>query len=137
MACYYIPMLLFKSQTCHPIAGFWDSELKATCLDQEAMFAADTVISAISDTAILILPIPACVALQISWRERIKVIAMLGTGGVATLTSIIRMILILGLQHSKDLTVDIIRFNLLGYAHQSPCQVFSLTPAVLLKGVLV
>ncbi|KAK7706859.1 hypothetical protein SLS57_009530 [Botryosphaeria dothidea] len=114
MGCYYIPMFFLKMQTCRPIAGFWDRDVKGECLDLDAMLTADTIISTITDTAILILPIPASMKLQISWQDRIKIIALLGTGGTAALAAAIRMVLILRMQDSKDFTVDNIRFNLFG-----------------------
>lgn len=119
MGCYYIPMFFLKMQTCRPIAGFWDRDVKAECLDLDAMLAADTIISTVTDNAILILPIPASMELQISWQDRIKIIALLGTGGTATLAAAIRMVLILRMQDSKDFTVDNIGFDLFGYVKTS------------------
>lgn len=115
MGAYYIPMFFFKMQVCRPIRGFWDRNVKADCLHQDSMLAADTVISTLTDTAILVLPIPASMQLQISWRERVKIIAYLGTGGTAALAAAVRMVLILRMQNSTDFTVDNIRFNLFGY----------------------
>jgi uncharacterized membrane protein YuzA (DUF378 family) len=112
---YYIPIVFIKSQACRPVAGFWDPDVPATCLDRDLMFAADTVISAVSDVSILLLPIPATLYLRLSWQKKMKVIVMLGAGGLATVASIARMVLVLQLRDSVDATVDIIRFNLLGY----------------------
>ncbi|EKG14372.1 hypothetical protein MPH_08463 [Macrophomina phaseolina MS6] len=109
MGAYYIPMFFFKMQVCRPIRGFWDRNVKADCLHQDSMLAADTVISTLTDTAILVLPIPASMQLQISWRERVKIIAYLGTGGTAALAAAVRMVLILRMQNSTDFTVDNIR----------------------------
>lgn len=114
MTGYYAPVLFLKMFICHPIAGYWDSTLNATCLNQRAIFVADTAVSAITDTAVLCLPIPVALSLRMSWTKRLKVILMLSAGGVATAASIVRMILVIQLQKSDDEPVDFIRFNLLG-----------------------
>ncbi|TQN69657.1 hypothetical protein CSHISOI_05834, partial [Colletotrichum shisoi] len=108
-----------KALICRPVAGFWDPSVEAVCFDQRAIFVADTVISAITDLAVLCLPIPVAVTLRMSWTKRLKVIAMLSAGGVATAASIVRMVIVIQLQKSNDESVDFIRFNLLGTAeHQ-------------------
>jgi hypothetical protein len=116
MGLYYLPVVFIKSQTCRPVAKYWDPDIPGHCLDQAAMYCADTVISAVSDTSILLLPIPATVGLRLSWRKKVKVMVMLGAGGIATVASIARMVLVLRLPNSDDPTVDIIKFNLLGCA---------------------
>ncbi|KAK1625343.1 hypothetical protein BDP81DRAFT_474310 [Colletotrichum phormii] len=74
MTGYYVPVLFLKTFIRHPIAGYWDSTLNATCLNQRAIFVADTAISAITDTAVLCLPIPVALSLRMSWTKRLKVI---------------------------------------------------------------
>ncbi|KAH8839997.1 hypothetical protein MCOR01_009159 [Pyricularia oryzae] len=87
MAFYYAPMLFLKMNVCRPISGFWTPLASMepgapapVCLNQRAMFVADTIISAITDTAVLIIPIPATVSLRMPWQRRLKVWSMLGLG---------------------------------------------------------
>lgn len=123
MAFYYAPMLFLKMNVCRPISGFWTPLASMepgapapVCLNQRAMFVADTIISAITDTAVLIVPIPATVSLRMPWQRRLKVWSMLGLGGVATAASIVRLVIVFtSIQESEDQTVDFVRFNLLGF----------------------
>ncbi|GJC94480.1 integral membrane protein [Colletotrichum higginsianum] len=110
--------------------GFWDTSVEAVCFDQRAIFVADTVISAITDMAVLCLPIPVAVTLRMPWTRRLKVIAMLSAGGVATAASIVRMVIVIQLQKSNDQSVDFIRFNLLGTAEVSIGMICACFPAV-------
>ncbi|KAJ0282431.1 hypothetical protein COL940_005180 [Colletotrichum noveboracense] len=114
MVGYYAPVLVIKTLICRPIAGFWDPDLPADCFNQRAVFVADTAVSAVTDLAVLTIPIPVAVTLRMSWSKRLKVLAMLSAGGLATTASIVRMILVVQLQKSNDEPVDFIRFNLLG-----------------------
>ncbi|KAF4815383.1 hypothetical protein CGCTS75_v013065 [Colletotrichum tropicale] len=114
MVGYYAPVLVIKTLICRPIAGFWDPDLPADCFNQRAVFVADTAVSAVTDLAVLTIPIPVAVTLRMSWSKRLKVLAMLSAGGIATAASIVRMILVVQLQKSNDEPVDFIRFNLLG-----------------------
>ncbi|PVH95454.1 hypothetical protein DM02DRAFT_149138 [Periconia macrospinosa] len=88
--------------------------VKATCFNQRAIFVADTVISAVTDSAVLILPIPAVISLRMPFKKKVKVWLMLGIGGIATGASFVRMVIVIRLQQSQDQTVDFVRFNLLG-----------------------
>ncbi|GME26685.1 hypothetical protein GTA08_BOTSDO04140 [Neofusicoccum parvum] len=114
MVGYYLPVMIIKIQICKPIHAFWDSDIKSTCLDQRAIFVADTILSAVTDLAVLVLPIPASLSLRMPMAKKLKVWAMLGVGGIATGASFVRMYLVIKLQNSTDSTVDFVRFNLLG-----------------------
>ncbi|WQF80653.1 hypothetical protein CDEST_05667 [Colletotrichum destructivum] len=130
MTGYYLPVFILKALICRPVAGFWDPSIEAVCFDQRAIFVADTVISAITDLAVLCLPIPVAVTLRMSWTKRLKVIGMLSAGGVATAASIVRMVIVIQLQKSNDQSVDFIRFNLLGTAEVSIGMICACFPAI-------
>lgn len=115
MLGYYLPVMIIKINICRPISGFWDSSVKAECFNQRAIFVADTVISAVTDLAVLLMPVPLILKLRMPWQQKLKVHIMLGAGGIATMASFIRMFLVIRLQQSNDQTIDFVRFNLLGY----------------------
>ncbi|KAK1975099.1 hypothetical protein LZ30DRAFT_809660 [Colletotrichum cereale] len=119
LACYTVPVLVLKILMCRPVAGFWDSTIRTTCFDQRAIFVADTTISAVTDMAVLCLPIPVAVTLRMSWPKRLKVLAMLSSGGVATAASLIRLVIAIKLEESDDDTITLIRLTLLGTAEVS------------------
>ncbi|KAK2034727.1 hypothetical protein LX32DRAFT_607837 [Colletotrichum zoysiae] len=130
MAGYYLPVFFLKTFICRPIRGFWNPKVSATCFNQRAIFVADTIISAVSDLAVLILPIPAAASLRMSWEKRLKVVAMLSAGGIATAASLARMVIVIRLQRTTDETVDFIRFNLLGTAEVSIGMICACFPAI-------
>lgn len=129
MAGYYVPVLLIKINICRPIIGNWDLSVPAKCLSQRAVFVADTVISAVTDLAVLLAPLPVIKALNLSCKAKVRVYLLLGAGGVATIASFIRMYLVIMLQQSQDQTVDFVRFNLLGYVvHYSVHEITRYSP---------
>ncbi|KAL8339273.1 hypothetical protein RB601_005858 [Gaeumannomyces tritici] len=130
MLCYYLPVLIIKAQICRPIEGFWDEAVRSSCFNQRAVFVADTVMSALSDTAVLCLPIPLVLTLRMTWKKRLRVLVMLSAGGVATAFSIARLVLVFQLQGSSDDPVDFVRFNLLGTAEISIGVICGCFPAV-------
>ncbi|KDN67294.1 hypothetical protein CSUB01_01494 [Colletotrichum sublineola] len=105
-------------------------KIHAKCFNEKQIFVADTVISAVSDLAVLCLPIPAAVRLRMSWNRRLKVMAMLSAGGIATAASLVRMVIVIRLQASQDPTVDFIRFNLPGTAEVSIGMICACFPAI-------
>jgi len=120
MAMYYIPVLIIKANICRPIAGFWDSLVPTKCLNQRIVFVADTMISTVTDTAVLLAPVPVIRALRLPPMAKLRVYLLLGAGGVATIASCIRMYLVINLylgeqSGSGSQTVDFVKFNLLGY----------------------
>ncbi|RDW68669.1 hypothetical protein BP5796_09326 [Coleophoma crateriformis] len=114
MLGYYLPVVIIKSRMCMPIPGFWDPRVTASCFDQHALFLADTVISVVTDVSILVIPIPLVWAVKMPLKKKFKVLGLLGGGGIATAASIARLVMVVQLGNSPDLTYSIIRFNLLG-----------------------
>lgn len=115
MLAYYIPAVIVKIRICSPISFFWNPDIEGTCLDEASIILADAVVSCVSDLIILILPLPLTMTLQMSSRKKIRVIAILGAGGMAVASSIIRLVLIVLTGQSKDATLAFMRINMLGY----------------------
>ncbi|KAK1998124.1 hypothetical protein LX36DRAFT_634898 [Colletotrichum falcatum] len=116
LTIYTIPVFIIKMIICRPIAGFWDPAIKATCFVQRDIYVADTTISAATDLAVLCLPIPVAVSLRMSWNKRLKVLAMLSSGGVATAASLVRLVVVVKLEETHDDTISLVRVTLLGTA---------------------
>lgn len=121
LTVYYVPVLVLKMRICLPIAAFWDPDpdpdpaaVAARCLDEGAIFIADTITSAISDMAILLLPVPATLSLRMPAAKKLRMWLMLCVGGFAVLASFVRLYLVVKIRHSRDTTVDFVRLNLLG-----------------------
>jgi hypothetical protein len=117
MLAYYIPAVIVKIRICSPIASFWDQDIKGTCLDEASIILADAVVSMVSDLIILLLPLPLTMSLQMPKKKKIRVIGLLGAGGLAVTSSVIRLALIVTTGQSKDSTYAFMRINMLGYVH--------------------
>jgi hypothetical protein len=115
MLAYYIPAVIVKIRICNPISKFWDQDIDGTCLDQASIIMADAVVSVVSDLIVLILPLPLTLSLQMSAKRKMRVMAILGAGGLAVAASIIRLILIVFTGQSKDVSHAFMRINMLGY----------------------
>lgn len=114
MLAFYVPVVIVKIRICDPISRFWDQTVDGTCLDQTAIILADAVVSVVSDLIILILPLPLTMSLQMPSRKKLRVIGLLGAGGLAVAASIIRLVLIVTTGQSKDATLAFMRINMLG-----------------------
>lgn len=116
MLAYYIPAVIVKIRICKPIARFWDDKISSgSCLDQSAIIMADAVVSVLSDTIVLLLPLPLTLGLQMSWKRKLRVLLLLGAGGLAVASSIVRLVLIALIGQSKDMTVAFTKISMFGY----------------------
>lgn len=115
LTVYSITVSFLKAFICKPVEGYWNPAVRSSCYNQRAIIVADTTVSALTDLMLLCLPVPVAISLRMSWTRRLKVAAMLGSGGVATTASLVRLVLVIRIQNSRDETVDFVRFNLLGY----------------------
>ncbi|KAB8231269.1 hypothetical protein ETB97_004433 [Aspergillus alliaceus] len=104
LTIYYIIAEIVKIRMCDPVPAYWTGQ-PASCLDQRAALIADSVISAVTDAIILVLPLPLTWSLQMSRSKKMRVIGMLSAGGLATAFSIYRLILVLRDGSSPNMTV--------------------------------
>ncbi|EEQ89378.2 uncharacterized protein BDCG_04498 [Blastomyces dermatitidis ER-3] len=120
LLAYYVPAIIVKVRICMPISYFWmgqDSE--GSCLDERAIILADAIISVVSDLTILVLPLLLTHSLQMSLKKKIRVIGILGAGGLACASSIVRLVLIVQKGNAKDQTYVFMQINLWGNAEVS------------------
>lgn len=119
LCTYYTVALIIKIRMCDPIPLYWLGKLPdghGSCLDQAAALIADSVISVVSDLIILILPLPLTWSLQMSRNKKLRVMGLLGAGGLATAFSLYRLVLVLKEGNSPDQTIVFICVILSGYA---------------------
>ncbi|KAL2808902.1 hypothetical protein BJX63DRAFT_15261 [Aspergillus granulosus] len=102
---YYIPALFIKIFFCKPISAYWyGTENGGKCLDQRSVIIADATISMVSDFWILILPVPMLWSLQMSLNKKLRVVGILGAGGLATGFSIWRLVMMVEESRTPDTT---------------------------------
>ena len=115
MLAYYIPAVIVKVRICLPISYFWlGSPSNGSCLDDRAIFLADAIMSVVSDLMILCLPVILTRSLQMSTKKKMRVIGILGAGGLACASGVIRLVLIIQSKGSPDQTYTFRRLNLWG-----------------------
>lgn len=92
---YYIIITFIKIFICNPISAYWTKSKKADalCLDQPGVIVADSIISFLTDVAIFAFPVILTWSLQMPIWKKIKVISLLGLGGVAVAFSLFRLVI--------------------------------------------
>ncbi|KAJ5188728.1 hypothetical protein N7491_005048 [Penicillium cf. griseofulvum] len=130
MLAYYIPAVIVKFRICNPVARFWDQTIDGTCLDQTSIILADAVVSVVSDMIVLIFPLPLTLNLQMSTKRNMRVMGILGAGGLAVAASIIRQAFIVITGQSKDVSRAFMRINMLGNAEVSIGMICTCLPSL-------
>ncbi|KAJ5174129.1 uncharacterized protein N7482_000006 [Penicillium canariense] len=94
MLFYYVPALFIKIFFCDPISAYWlGTSNGGRCLDQRKVIIADSVISIATDLWILVLPVPLMWPLHMTTSKKMRVMGILGAGGLATGFSIWRLLI--------------------------------------------
>ena len=102
----YFPIQMVKILVCNPIRSYWDTSVPGKCRNQTQLFYADISLAMITDLFILILPIPLTWTLEAPRSMKIKVMLLLGAGGVATAVTTYRQVLAVHFMHTADPTAD-------------------------------
>ncbi|EHK40487.1 uncharacterized protein TrAtP1_006591 [Trichoderma atroviride] len=129
IVAYYVSGFFIKIFICWPIHAYWEGDT-SKCLDQSAIVTADSIISVISDLAILLLPTPLTWSLQLPRRKRFRVAGLLCAGGVATGFSIYRLAMIVDEGKSANMTMVFIKVILSGNAEVGIGLICACLPAV-------
>ncbi len=118
LVVYYLIALVLKIRVCWPISAYWKGET-SRCLDQSALITADSIISTVTDTIILILPLPMTWSLQLPLSKKCRIGGMLAIGGLATAFSAWRLHLILTEGKSTDATVLFVKVVMSGSVRET------------------
>lgn len=120
----YLPIEFFKIFICKPITAYWDNfEItdagavtggNSSCVGQATLFMGDISISIITDVIILILPIIMAWRMEATWRQKLKIMILLGAGGAATVTTVVRAYLNVQFMHTTSTSVRNTRAWLVG-----------------------
>lgn len=109
----YTPIQILKVLICKPINSFWKQDIDGNCLPQRKIFLSDSSLAIVSDLFILVIPIVMTVRLRMSIAKKIKIMCLLGAGGVATAVTIWRLVKVIEFQTTTDPTADWVLLNIL------------------------
>ncbi|KAJ0377778.1 hypothetical protein COL26b_003989 [Colletotrichum chrysophilum] len=108
LICYF-PAQVAKTLVCIPINAFWDPTTRNfKCINQTKLFIYDTTLGIVSDLAILLIPVILTWTLRVSLLKKVKIVGLLGAGGVAVGITAYRMYLVLKFEDTTDPTVDFV-----------------------------
>ncbi|CAL5875145.1 uncharacterized protein PFLUO_LOCUS9449 [Penicillium psychrofluorescens] len=115
---YYFVIMFVKIFICIPVPAYWhlSERYRATCLRQSSIIIADSTVSFVTDAAILAFPIALTWKLQMPTRKKIRVICVLGLGGVAVAFSLLRLAIGIHERGNRHNTVVFTRSILTGNA---------------------
>jgi hypothetical protein len=71
LVTYYLAITLAKVFICKPVAKFWNHALPGTCLNMNAIFISDCIVSLITDVVILISPLPIIWSLKMDLKHKL------------------------------------------------------------------
>ncbi|KAJ5327786.1 hypothetical protein N7452_008176 [Penicillium brevicompactum] len=93
--CYYVIITFIKIFMCNPVNAYWDPNAleHGRCLSQPGVIIADSVISFVTDVAILTFPVAFTWTLQMPMWKKVKIVVLLGLGGVAVAFSLYRLVI--------------------------------------------
>ncbi|KAH7249541.1 hypothetical protein B0J15DRAFT_58510 [Fusarium solani] len=99
----FLGLVIFQ---CTPIASVWNRNLESKCLNLTAIGYAGAVFSIVEDIAILILPIPELLKLQLGGRKKAALLFMFSIGSFACVTSMVRLKYLVSFASTLDATWD-------------------------------
>ncbi|KAJ5167585.1 uncharacterized protein N7482_003179, partial [Penicillium canariense] len=116
--CYYFVIMFVKIFICSPVSAYWtlSERAYATCRRQSSIIIADSVIGSVTDIAILTFPVVLTRRLQMTTRKKLRVIFLLGLGGVAVGFSLYRLVVAIHQRENRHDTVLFMRAILTGNA---------------------
>ncbi|ODM19943.1 hypothetical protein SI65_04929 [Aspergillus cristatus] len=106
LATYGTWCVLSAFLNCIPVAKFWDPSIEGYCLSQKGLWFSNAAIHIATDLAILVIPVPALVALELPRRQKVALIAIFALGGFVCVTSSCRLVALKTIADSSDPTYD-------------------------------
>ncbi|KAK1633205.1 hypothetical protein BDP81DRAFT_326760 [Colletotrichum phormii] len=112
-AAIFLFLVIFE---CTPITSTWDlDDPSRKCMNIAAIGYSGAVFSVIEDIAILALPIPELLRLQLSTKKKLWLSLIFGLGSFGCVTSMVRLKYLVHLSVTSDVTwdnVDVINWSL-------------------------
>ncbi|PMD26717.1 hypothetical protein NA56DRAFT_685042 [Hyaloscypha hepaticicola] len=104
--CYGIYTISISIFACIPISGFWSSTPGAHCVSKKFSWFFNASFNILSDSVILILPMPTLKSLKLPTRQKAGVMMIFALGGFVCLVSVLRLQSLYVISKSLDPTYD-------------------------------
>lgn len=79
----YLIVQISKTLVCLPIAAYWNPNIKGGCFHLNRLYLTDSGLALVTDAVVLVLPVLLTWPLQMSTVQKLRIISLLGMGGVA------------------------------------------------------
>ncbi|KAH7378762.1 hypothetical protein BKA66DRAFT_442787 [Pyrenochaeta sp. MPI-SDFR-AT-0127] len=106
LGLYTLWVSLFSIMPCYPIHSQWDPTVKGWCFPRVEMWLLNAALNVTTDFLIVLLPIPALVALQLPKKQKIGVTLIFALGFFICIVSILRIPSLIKASKSTDPTND-------------------------------
>ena len=92
--CWSIMVILVCAFQCQPVQYIWDKSIDGTCINALEFFVVGSTIDVVTDFAILLLPLPSVVRLQLSVFQRVSLVGIFLLGSLTCVFSLVRLVII-------------------------------------------
>ncbi|RAL07235.1 uncharacterized protein BO97DRAFT_378986 [Aspergillus homomorphus CBS 101889] len=104
VSSYSIALIFAFIFGCQPVHKAWSLSVTGSCIDQYALYVATAVMNIITDIALIIVPVPTVIGLNMPTVQKIGLLFMFMVGCATLVTGIIRLITLIPFLNSSDPT---------------------------------
>ncbi|CAL5875176.1 uncharacterized protein PFLUO_LOCUS9480 [Penicillium psychrofluorescens] len=101
---YSISIIFALILACHPVSRNWDPTVEGECVNRTALYIATAVTNIVTDLALITLPIPLVLRLNMPRSQKVYLFLMFVVGCATVITSILRMVTLVDFLHATDVT---------------------------------
>ena len=112
IAVAYLTVQISKILVCLPIAAYWNPDIKGGCFHLSRLYLTDSGLALVTDLVVLVLPVVLIWPLQMSRMQKLRVVCLLGMGGVAVGVVGYRVYRVATFRERNDVVYDIVSLDL-------------------------
>ncbi|PWY73062.1 hypothetical protein BO70DRAFT_389335 [Aspergillus heteromorphus CBS 117.55] len=103
---YPIIVWVTMGNCCRPVSYFWNefSGATGTCIDTDTFFLAAGVVNMVNDIVVLLIPFPRIAKLQMHFRKKVAICAILALGSFVCVASAVRIYVLYQFIQGVDVT---------------------------------
>ncbi|KAE8406582.1 hypothetical protein BDV37DRAFT_292122 [Aspergillus pseudonomiae] len=105
---YSVAIVFALIFACNPIQRSWDSSItRGSCIDRNGLYIATAVTNIVSDLALIVVPVPLVLGLQMPRVQKLGLLFMFVVGCATFITSILRLTTLIPTLTATDVTYAI------------------------------